>query len=115
MSDETNRKELTARLDSDLYEQLREVTYHLRISKQQAITEALRMWLQSISIGEAHPPSPDTDVPADMLPVVNWLVRLWGHKGTPEQEGLKNSLKALAASSETERKGQSRRAPQTGG
>jgi hypothetical protein len=112
MSDETNRKELTARLDSDLYEGLREATYNLRISKQQAITEALRMWLRSNStIGLRDSSPPDSRIPVDMLPVVNWLVRLWGRKGTPEQEGLKSLLKALAASSETERKGHTNSAP----
>jgi hypothetical protein len=112
MSGETVRKELTARLESDLYEQLREATYKLRISKQQAITEALTMWLRSNSSNSTeHHSSPDKHIPTDLLPVVNWLVRLWGRKGTPEQESLKNSLKALAAGHETHRKVHSKTAP----
>ena len=101
MSDETTRKELTARLDSDLYEQLREATYKLRISKQQAMIEALKMWLGSN--GEPHSTSADRYIPTDMLPVVDWLVSLWARKGTPEQESLKSSLKASAARRRTER------------
>jgi hypothetical protein len=109
MSEEITRKELTTRLDSDLYEQLREATYNLRISKQQAMIEALRMWLGSNSgIGAGHSSPPNSHIPADMLPVVNWLVRIWARKGTLEEESLKTSLKALAASRQTERKGQSR-------
>jgi len=110
MSDKTNRKELTARLDSELYEQLREATFNLRISKQQAITEALRMWLSSNSNIDARDPSPPKcHIPSEVLPIVNWIVRLWGCRGTPEQEGLKSSLKALAAS-ETEPTGHSKSA-----
>lgn len=106
MPKEITRKELTARLDSDLYEQLREATYNLRISKQQAMIEALEMWLHSRSSnGTKRRSPPEISLPADMVPVVNWLVQLWGIKGTPEQESLKNSLRALAASSGTERKG----------
>jgi len=112
MSDEKNRKELTARLELDLYEKLRETTYNLRVSKQQAITEALSMWLRSkSSIVMRDPSPPDSNIPPDMLPVVTWLVRLWGRKGTLEQESLKTSLKALAARSETEPKAHSKRAP----
>ena len=101
MSDETTRKELTARLDSDLYEQLREATFKLRISKQQAMIEALKMWLSAN--GKPHSPSPERHIPTDMLPVVDWLVRLWTHNGTPEQESLKSLLKASAARRRTER------------
>lgn len=111
MSDRTTRKELTARVDSKLYEQLREATYHLRISKQQAMTEALKMWLSSntdAGVRDAAPP--DSRIPADMLPVVNWLARLWAHESTPEQEGLKSYLKALATGRETDAKGHSRSA-----
>jgi hypothetical protein len=102
MSDETTRKELTARLDSDLYEQLREATFKLRISKQQAMIEALKMWLSSN--GKPHASHPESHIPTDMLPVVDWLVSLWAHKGTPEQESLKSSLKASAARRRTERR-----------
>ena len=42
------RKELTLRIDADLYEQLREVTYKMRISKQRALMDALEMWLARI-------------------------------------------------------------------
>jgi hypothetical protein len=98
MSKQTDRKELTARLDPDLYEQLRNATYNLRISKQRAITEALRMWLGSNSaIGVEHTSPLERHMPPDMLPVVNWLAAIWDHKGTPEQESLKSSLRALAA------------------
>ena len=58
-----------------------------------------------------HSSPPDSHIPADMLPVVDWLVRVWKRKGTPEQESLKSYLKALAASRETERKGHSKSAP----
>ena len=112
MSDHINRKEITARLDSDLYEQLRVATFNLRISKQQAITDALRMWLRSTSgNGAGHRlPLGGHIIPADMVPVVNWLVRLW-ERGTPEQESLKSSLKTLAAGREIRRKGHSKSAP----
>lgn len=112
MPDDSNRKELTARLDSDLYESLREATYNLRISKQQAMTDALRMWLRSISSGvRGEAPHPDSHIPPDLRPVLKWLADLWEQKGTPEQEGLKSSLKALAAGAETNRKGQVKSAP----
>lgn len=41
------RRELTARVDLELYEQVREATFRLRISKQQAMVEALEMWLRA--------------------------------------------------------------------
>ena len=102
MSDETTRKELTARLDSDLYEQLREATFKLRISQNQAMIEALKMWLGSN--GKPHSSYPERHIPTDMIPVVDWLVSLWAHKGTPEQETLKSALKASAARRRTERR-----------
>lgn len=102
MSAETARKELTARLDPSLYEELREATYKLRISKQQAIIEALKMWLGSSSAISARQSYPERRIPADMVPVVEWLAHLWTHTGTPEQEGLKSTLKALAGRLRTE-------------
>lgn len=41
------RKEITTRLEMDLYEQLREAAFQLRISQQQAMVEALEMWLSN--------------------------------------------------------------------
>jgi hypothetical protein len=106
--DDTTRKELTARLDPELYEQLREATFKLRISKNQAMIEALKMWLGSNSSSDAGQVSHvEKDIPKDLRPVVDWLTRLWAHKSTLELESLKTSLKALAASSQTERKGRS--------
>jgi hypothetical protein len=49
--DNQKRKELTARLDADLYEQLRAATYRLRISQNQAMNDALRLWLRSLREG----------------------------------------------------------------
>jgi hypothetical protein len=106
MSDETTRRELTARLDSDLYEQLREATYKLRISKQQAMIEALKMWLGST--GEPHSSYPDSHIPTDMLTAVDWipeelvpviefLIEAFSEKGSPEEEMWKDSLRMLAA------------------
>jgi hypothetical protein len=46
--DNPKRKEVTARLESDLYEQLRVAAFRLRISQNQAIIEALRIWLRKI-------------------------------------------------------------------
>lgn len=46
--DNLKRKELTARLDADLYEELRQATFRLRISQNQAMTEALKIWLRKI-------------------------------------------------------------------
>src|SRR5215510_11327725 len=101
MPSKANRKELTTRLDPELYEQLREATYRLRIPKQRAMIEALKMWLN------ANSPNALWDIPAGMIPVVECLAYLWRHKGTPEQESLKTSLKALATSHQTERRSRS--------
>lgn len=46
--DNRKRKELTARLDADLYEQLRQATFRLRISKNQVMHDALRLWLKKV-------------------------------------------------------------------
>uniref|UniRef100_Q01RG7 Uncharacterized protein n=1 Tax=Solibacter usitatus (strain Ellin6076) TaxID=234267 RepID=Q01RG7_SOLUE len=111
MSDKTIRKELTVRLDSDLYEQLRDATYKLRISKQQAMIGALKLWFRSNSaIDVPHSSTPDKHIPADMLPVVDWLVHLWAHKGTLEEESLINSLKAIAARRRTVRRVRTKKA-----
>jgi hypothetical protein len=45
--DNQKRKELTARVDADLYEDLRQATFRLRISKNQAMSDALKLWLRS--------------------------------------------------------------------
>jgi hypothetical protein len=39
------RKEMTLRLEEELYERLREVAYKLRLSKQQLMTDALEAYL----------------------------------------------------------------------
>lgn len=40
------RRELTVRVPDDLYEQLRTVVFKLRMSQNEALTEALEMWLE---------------------------------------------------------------------
>lgn len=47
MPKHTWHKSLSFRLTEQQYERLREYTHRLRISKQQALVEALEMWLQS--------------------------------------------------------------------
>ena len=40
------RRELTMRVPEELHERLREAAYHLHMSQNEALTEALEMWLE---------------------------------------------------------------------
>jgi hypothetical protein len=78
---DSKRKEVTARIDEDLFEELREKLHERRTTQQNAVVQGLTMWLRS---GEAELPTGLASVPVSPAnrAIVAYLAGLFEHKGT---------------------------------
>lgn len=80
-----------------MFEELREAVHQRRTTQQDAIVEGIQLWIAADAA--AKPEKPSIRVSDANRAVISFLADLFERKGTPEQEALKASLRAMLGSS----------------
>ena len=86
------------RCSSETHKKLKILAASRSVPMQDLIEEAA-----ALVLGETSPDSKQPSglglpaIPRETLPVVEWLIDFMSHRGNPEQESLKATLRVLAA------------------